>query len=57
MAVASRPRAIGVFRVKKKLQALLTELERADAIRDDVRDKILALLSAHYGAVVVDFEI
>lgn len=39
------------------LQALLTELERADAIRDDVRDKILALLSAHYGAVVVDFEI
>jgi hypothetical protein len=41
----------------KKLQALLGELAKADASRDDVRDEILALLSARYGAVVTDFEV
>jgi hypothetical protein len=43
--------------MKKKLQALLAKLETADANRDDVRDEILALLSSHYGVVVVDFEV
>ena len=41
----------------KKLHALLADLEKADASRGDVRDRIMAMIGERYGVVVVDFEV